>query len=929
MKQYLSSIILFSLLLPVACTRLEPEDVESIGKDPLIVQASVVGLTEVPTKAITDSEAEGKDARRENTLGTTLDVFVEGVTDPSFWREYHLTQPTAAVNSGVQDLLAQNWKSEGLKIGDSYNIYAVSGSARTNETVGSITALRALGQANTDIYKVYSNNATELDYSTLFSSSKTFMMDGKLENWTPDPNSKTQLFDINNMERASSKIVVEISFNPTFLNQLSAVGEPLFKYVNFATCSSVIREGSVEDSQFKTGSWTKMASWDENNHTAGIITYSYAFSWTPESMAEKAPYILVSFPLTPDGGETAFNYYRIPICPESTCRLERNTIYKVTATINSFGSTKLIEASQDVNLNYEVLEWTEVNSEVTNVVAEKLFYFFVTPASAVLRGNGTQNAVFTYYTPQELTVNKTAIPQNELISNTDVSYEAFYYNSSGTAVQVTDGYTITNDSGTNSYTVSSTVLPNHAVKYIRFRLSVTYTDDEGHEGTLTKDIYVTHYPLDNIQSIMGDWSSKKASSLVYSYNPAGDDWGDDYEGFEWVTDPPGSGSYESREEWEEVTQATWATGIGSSNDDRKKAKTPETAVNGYYATGGTEGTQELSTSFLFLEGTIKSIDRITWSVTNVDVNFTYRYLLRDRTATKSYSGFDYIDSYTGVGTTDVTLKTWTYNKYYHKVTKYKRYYKTAISASNNWVMWDNDRTTHTGLKTTQDDYFKAKKYSQWNNSTQKYCAPIVESRQSNNRYQAQVVPYGSNEGYFYYGEYRSNNQQYQTAARFDNLTNNRMYVLQITSASDDFIVGKPVLDNKKQSQDNVLFPAFMIASQLGATSADMGAETAARHCFEYMEVDTNGKKFVGWRLPTNSEISVILNYQYDPNSSEIITEVLGGERYYNLSGSVSLNSHVDDEGHVYVRCIREMSSLDLDYLEGRLSGTEFTNYINN
>jgi hypothetical protein len=97
-----------------------------------------------------------------------------------------------------------------------------------------------------------------------------------------------------------------------------------------------------------------------------------------------------------------------------------------------------------------------------------------------------------------------------------------------------------------------------------------------------------------------------------------------------------------------------------------------------------------------------------------------------------------------------------------------------------------------------------------------------------------------------------------------------------------------------------------------------------------MEVDVNGKRFTGWRLPTDAEIKVIYKYQYDDDTSEIITEVLGGENYYNLSGGSSKNWHEDPYGtnnNNYVRCVREMSDEDIRYMQGEMSDAEKNEYL--
>lgn len=97
-----------------------------------------------------------------------------------------------------------------------------------------------------------------------------------------------------------------------------------------------------------------------------------------------------------------------------------------------------------------------------------------------------------------------------------------------------------------------------------------------------------------------------------------------------------------------------------------------------------------------------------------------------------------------------------------------------------------------------------------------------------------------------------------------NLTNNRMYVIQITSTiGSQYTIAHPKKESDGSTKDHVVSPAFMIASQLGAVlSAGFDKNTALTHCKTYREVAKNSDgtetKFDGWRLPTEEEISIII-----------------------------------------------------------------------
>lgn len=130
---------------------------------------------------------------------------------------------------------------------------------------------------------------------------------------------------------------------------------------------------------------------------------------------------------------------------------------------------------------------------------------------------------------------------------------------------------------------------------------------------------------------------------------------------------------------------------------------------------------------------------------------------------------------------------------------------------------------------------------------------------------------------------------------FDNLKNNRMYIIQVSSTKDSkYNIAHPNIDKSTgYTNDEVVSPAFMIASQLGAVrSADFNQSRAKTHCETYREVKKeNGKqvKYDGWRLPTKAEIQFIVDFQqesYKNNKGEKkqpIKPVLEGANYYTLN----------------------------------------------
>lgn len=159
------------------------------------------------------------------------------------------------------------------------------------------------------------------------------------------------------------------------------------------------------------------------------------------------------------------------------------------------------------------------------------------------------------------------------------------------------------------------------------------------------------------------------------------------------------------------------------------------------------------------------------------------------------------------------------------------------------------------------------------------------------------------------------------------LSNNRMYILQITSANDNYVIGRPNITihqgrvytsnndyttvNYSSSQDNVISPAFMLGSQLGAVLRFSSQENAAIHCSLYKEVN-NGKSFTNWRLPTKQEIQYMISNQ--SSYGDVMIEVVGGNYYWTLDGGYAYNSSgsgATENGSKYVRCVRDLSAEEI------------------
>lgn len=159
--------------------------------------------------------------------------------------------------------------------------------------------------------------------------------------------------------------------------------------------------------------------------------------------------------------------------------------------------------------------------------------------------------------------------------------------------------------------------------------------------------------------------------------------------------------------------------------------------------------------------------------------------------------------------------------------------------------------------------------------------------------------------------------------------NNRMYIIQVSSTKDSkYNIAHPNTDKATgYTNDEVVSPAFMIASQLGAVlSKNFDQSGAKTHCETYREVKKeNGKQVIydGWRLPTKTEIQFIVDFQqesYKNNKGETkqpIKPVLEGANYYTLNNE-TVATGVESGDEVFVRCVRDLTPAQVEELDKQM-----------
>lgn len=188
----------------------------------------------------------------------------------------------------------------------------------------------------------------------------------------------------------------------------------------------------------------------------------------------------------------------------------------------------------------------------------------------------------------------------------------------------------------------------------------------------------------------------------------------------------------------------------------------------------------------------------------------------------------------------------------------------------------------------------------------------------------------NNEDYAYYARYVEKGyygiklKEFYNGRTWNDIDNNRMYIIQVSSTKNStYNIAHPIAGTDGYSSDNVVSPAFMIASQLGAVYTNyLKKENAPEHCKTYREVDVNGKKYDNWRLPTAAEIKFIADFQnesFKNNNNEEkkpVKTVLTGKYYYTMDGD-QIDTGMSSSG-IAIRCVRDLTPKEVEELDKQM-----------
>ena len=524
----------------------------------LRLSPQLFGMFDKQTRAVDEDEITQLISElRENYMGKKLEVYVvgTGTNNASFFNRY-IFEESSQITSQYY-LMEGNWRqvrtttgtvfNQQYVVGDQYRLYALV-NRNSDDEIASLDDLKNATVGIVDdthgIHRWYDAAKTSAPWPDSdngrdgWELDKTFAMDGYVD-FTFSANDADKQLDVN-LKRACAKIVLDLKVDPEFLKKIKEpvsegsetmvinTGTPWVRPVSF-NYHAYAADGFADRDPLEPlwynanlyvidGRGTVVTDPTEIENPVRqyrLNTYCYPFSWADDEL-EHTPTLIVSMGLK--SGNHIY-YYTIPITQKDVKELKRNHVYHIDATITGFGALKVDDVLEEViNLHYDVMDWTGLTSEISLVDVEgDMDFLMVDPKEQSMYGENADPAVITFYAPD-----------NNLVRYDEDEVDVYYYNAQNN--KVTSGnylpsgnYRIVKEG--NTYKVSSSVLTNHAVKVIKFRVyfdaneNGRYDDGEKYEWVIVK-----HFPLDFFQNDQGLWSSRTTANWWDASTLTGNWW---------------------------------------------------------------------------------------------------------------------------------------------------------------------------------------------------------------------------------------------------------------------------------------------------------------------------------------------------------------------------------------------------------------------
>lgn len=287
------------------------------------------------------------------------------------------------------------------------------------------------------------------------------------------------------LRRAAAKIVVTIRQGEKveFDRKLGNEG---YYLMNMAYITPLLGEVEVTDAELRTPDLTAGSyfNWTTDN-TITVTAYSYSNFWEDKPL-DRETCLVVNIPLREKNDESKEypnSYYKIPLSEAK--RLDRNTYYGVTVTVNAPGAANMNKPLTLDDISYDVRPWTE---KVINVGGEtdRPKYLTVNTDSVEMINIADDNTTLHFASSADVTV--------------DVD-EVYYIDKFGQRQTVRNHGVTAVPTGdlTGNIKLHSPVPTNNTIRYIKLTVW-NRTDNLSHE------VIVAQYPLEYITNIQSWYS---------------------------------------------------------------------------------------------------------------------------------------------------------------------------------------------------------------------------------------------------------------------------------------------------------------------------------------------------------------------------------------------------------------------------------------
>lgn len=376
-----------------------------------------------------------------------------------------------------------------------YWVYLIANSTHTDSefaALSDLTALRSMTQSDRLIHVTGIRNIT--------TAPQAFLMDGVAYPAAEAAEPVPQPVVLNNgvaadntelkvvLRRAAAKILIHIAKGDAveFLNETSGV-QTGYYLRNLPYTTSLVA-GVDAEAELRTSniSMTDYFAWTPSEIT--ITAYAYAHEWANASALEQETRLVVNIPLR--SGETDYpnSYYQIPVSRSK--RLERNTCYEVSVTINAPGAIDPAEPVELTDLSYDVQPWEDTVIQVGGE-GNRPIYLTLNTAEMEMNNSDTDNTTLHFASSSDVTVRVARVYYIDKFGQRQETTSASTIAAMG--IQVTPDEGLTGNIG-----VYSPLPTNNTVRYIE--LEVTNADN------VTRTVLVTQYPLECITNILGWYS---------------------------------------------------------------------------------------------------------------------------------------------------------------------------------------------------------------------------------------------------------------------------------------------------------------------------------------------------------------------------------------------------------------------------------------